>query len=99
MPETNAPSLEYFNELEGKEVSVHIADKPVPAKVVECKRIRGAREGEQRDPFNVTFLIDGDEPYPQASYEFDLPGIGLTAMFIVPIEKADEGILYEAVFT
>lgn len=53
--------------------------------------------GRQRDAFVLTFRANTPEP-AQGVRVFDLPGIGPTEIFLVPVEQADGTMIYEAVF-
>ena len=51
-----------------------------------------------RPPFSLIFLGANPCILPQRLYRFDLAGIGLVDIFLVPIGKSEKGVSYQAVF-
>lgn len=51
-----------------------------------------------RPPFSLIFLGENPCILPQRLYKFDLAGIGLVDIFLVPVGKSDKGVSYQAVF-
>ncbi|MES2337513.1 MAG: hypothetical protein V4537_05390 [Pseudomonadota bacterium] len=53
--------------------------------------------GRTRDSFRLEFVADTPEP-EQGIRHFDIPGHGEAMIFLVPIERRGDRIVYEAVF-
>ena len=58
--------------------------------------VRAHAEGEER-PFSIEFRGPLDPQLPQATYVFERDG-ATHEIFIVPVERDDSGVVYEAVF-
>lgn len=58
--------------------------------------VRHHREGEER-PFSLEFRGPPEPQLPQATYAFARGG-ATHEIFIVPVERDDSGVTYEAVF-
>jgi len=58
--------------------------------------VRPHREDEDR-PFSVEFRGPLEPQLPQATYAFERDGV-TSDIFIVPVERKDSGVVYEAVF-
>lgn len=54
--------------------------------------------GVRKQPFNLIFKCPNLVILPQQSYAFENPGFGKMDIFIVPVARDRDGILYEAVF-
>jgi hypothetical protein len=49
--------------------------------------------------FALTFAGPGSPLLPQATYRLENAGMGALDIFIVPVERTRDGLLYEAIFT
>jgi hypothetical protein len=70
-----------------------------PLTLTEAKPLRATwSKPGTRPPFALMFL--GSNPFilPQRLYKFDLDGIGLVDIFLVPVGKNEQGVSYQAVF-
>lgn len=70
-----------------------------PLTLTEAKPLRATWSMPgARPPFSLIFL--GSNPFilPQRLYKFDLDGIGLVDIFLVPVGKNAKGVSYQAVF-
>ncbi len=76
------------NDVPGQPAYTLVAAEPITAP---------SHPGLQREPFVLTFHADTPEP-AQGIRIFDVPGVGSTEIFLVPI--AHDGVVttYEAVF-
>jgi hypothetical protein len=54
--------------------------------------------GMMREPFSLYFRSASQAVMPQGSYAFAHDGMGELEIFIVPVGREPEGIVYEAVF-
>ena len=54
--------------------------------------------GMVREPFSLYFRSASQEVLPQGTYAFVHDGMGELEIFIAPIGREPEGIVYEAVF-
>ena len=70
-----------------------------PLTLTEAKPLRATwSKPGTRPPFALMFL--GSNPFilPQRLYKFDLDGIGLVDIFLVPVAREGMQTTYEAVF-
>jgi hypothetical protein len=56
------------------------------------------RPSPEVEHFAVRFLGLGEPPFPQGTYHFSHDRIGAFELFIVPVGRQADGIVYEAVF-
>jgi hypothetical protein len=56
------------------------------------------KESPRNESFSILFRGPAGSPLPQGRYEFDHNAIGSFPLFIVPVAKDDQGLVYEAVF-
>ena len=54
--------------------------------------------GMMREPFSLYFRSASQVVLPQRIYPFDHDGMGRLEIFIVPVAREPQGIVYEAVF-
>lgn len=80
--------------------TVSCDDFTVEMVLVETKAwpIRKAPEGVRTDPFALYFKFAGDPFPPQGTYLFANPATGEIPIFVVPVGREKDGILYEAIF-
>jgi Domain of unknown function (DUF6916) len=55
-------------------------------------------EGLRKEPFSLLFKCGKPVVFPQRLYSFQNPGFGKMDIFIVPIARDRDGIVYQAVF-
>lgn len=79
--------------------SLSLGEASVDMTLVDAQRGR-AREvaGLRKEPFNLYFKSQSHVVLPQRIYPFYNLGLGRFDIFIVPIARDKDGILYEAVF-
>ena len=53
----------------------------------------------RREPFSLVFTCAGDTVLPQRIYTLTHERIGTFDLFLVPVNKNEQGVHYEAVFT
>jgi len=75
-------------------------DLSVTMVLVEAKQGRGrnAPAGVRSDPFSLYFKYAGDPYPPQGMYTFTNPALGELAIFVVPVGREQDGVIYEAIF-
>ena len=56
------------------------------------------KESSRNETFSILFRGPAESPLPQGLYEFNHKAIGSFPLFIVPVAKDDQGMVYEAVF-
>jgi len=52
----------------------------------------------RKEPFSLIFKCASPVVLPQARYPFKSPGFGTMDIFIVPVGRDPDGIVYQAVF-
>jgi len=57
-----------------------------------------AFEGIRKEPFSLMFKCASPVVLPQNRYPFQSPGFGKMEIFIVPVGREPDGIVYQAVF-
>lgn len=55
-------------------------------------------EGVRKEPFSLVFKCANPVILPQRTYPFQRPGFGKMDIFIVPVGRERDGIVYQAVF-
>ena len=55
-------------------------------------------EGLRKQPFSLIFKCAKPVIFPQQVYPFERPGFGKMDIFIVPVGRERDGIVYQAVF-
>lgn len=70
---------------------------PLTLKEANPLRATWSRPGS-RPPFSLMFVGKNPCVLPQRLYKFDLSGIGLVDIFLVPVGKDANGVNYQAVF-
>lgn len=90
-------SLEDFNALVGSVVGVAVdaADR-VEVEVLGAERVPG--RPDSRD-FSVLFRGPDEPQLSQGTYVMDLDDLGTQSLFLVPVDRSEDGFVYEAVFT
>lgn len=88
---------------QGFRVELPEAD-PVELELIEASRVgelsaRQARELGKREPFSLLFRGPAEAVLSQATWKLAHPELGELEIFLVPIDRRAEGMIYEAVFT
>lgn len=55
-------------------------------------------EGIRKEPFSLLFKCDNPVIFPQRVYPFQNPSFGRMDIFIVPVGRERDGIVYQAIF-
>jgi len=55
-------------------------------------------EGLRKEPFSLIFKCASPVILPQKMYAFQKPGFGSMDIFIVPVGRENDGVVYQAVF-
>ncbi len=92
-------SYEFFAAHVRECFSLLLGDSSVDMTLVEARR-RPTRvvAGIRADPFTLYFKSESHVLLPQRLYSFKRPGIETVNIFIVPVGREKDGIVYEAVF-
>jgi hypothetical protein len=79
--------------------SLSVGESSVDVTLVEAQR-RPTRvvAGIRAEPFVLYFKCQNPVLLPQKLYPFSNPGMGKLSIFIVPIAREKDGVIYEAVF-
>ena len=64
----------------------------------ELIEVKDAIDLPHQESFSLLFLLPLDFPAQQGNYVFEHPQVGAHEIFVVPIEKASDGIVFQAVF-
>jgi hypothetical protein len=91
------PTVATFEPLVGDRFGVGEGSTAVEL-VLESATAAGEWPGG-RDPFSLVFLGPGEPMLPQAIHVLRHAGLGVLEIFLVPIERGDDGVRYEAIFT
>lgn len=67
----------------------------VDAELMEVSEIR---KRPRQEAFSLLFLALTQTPFEQAAYKVEHPTLGSDILFLVPIERIERGIYYEALF-
>lgn len=65
---------------------------------VELVEVTESKIYPRQESFILFFLMPADFPRFQGIYSFEHDKIGTNDIFVVPIEKEDDGIVFQAVF-
>lgn len=74
------------------------ADGYEPLTLAEVETKPRVRQGVRR-PFALVFRGESDLVLPQRIYRLEHPTAGAFDLFLVPIAKGSDQVLYEAIFT
>ena len=55
-------------------------------------------EGLRKEPFSLIFKCANPVILPQKIYPFERPGFGKMDIFIVPVGRERDGVVYQAIF-
>jgi hypothetical protein len=55
-------------------------------------------EGLRKEPFSLMFKCANPVILPQKMYLFERPGFGKMDIFIVPVGRERDGVVYQAIF-
>lgn len=79
--------------------SLSVGESSVDITLVEAKRQRPRTiAGLRAEPFTLYFKCQSPVLLPQKLYPLSNAGMGKLSMFIVPIAREKDGVIYEAVF-
>ena len=65
---------------------------------LELVEVSEMKESPRNESFSILFRGPAGSPLAQGIYDFDHNAIGSFPLFIVPVAKDDQGMVYEAVF-
>lgn len=93
------PTYETFASQLRETFSLAIGDSCLDVTLVDARR-RPARvvAGIRAEPFTLYFKCGNPVVLPQKLYPFSNPKLGKMDIFIVPIGREKDGVVYEAVF-
>jgi hypothetical protein len=79
--------------------SLSLGESSVDMTLVDAMRGRPRQvAGLRTEPFSLYFKSSSQVVLPQRLYPFSNAGLGNLAIFIVPVARDRDGIVYEAVF-
>lgn len=92
-------SFDFFAQHLRETFSLSLGETSVAMTLVEARRhpvrtIAGIRP----DPFSLFFKSQSHVLLPQQTYAFKIPGAATMNIFIVPIGRERDGVVYEALF-
>ena len=91
-----APDLATFERLAGQKFRLRLdGESSVDIALLEVRRGSSAPSWE---PFSLLFQAPAEAPAEQRIYELEHEATGSFELFLVPVGRADGGLLYEAVF-
>lgn len=64
----------------------------------ELVEVSEAKIYPRQESFSMLFLFPSDFPPFQGQFQFEHPELGTHEIFVVPIENASDGIVFQAVF-
>ncbi len=91
---------EFLNTIKRDDFAAQVKTKFRVNEKVEAELIE-VSEGKnypRQESFSLLFLFPHDFPPVQGNFIFEHPQLGTHEIFIVPIENASDGIVFEAVF-
>jgi hypothetical protein len=93
------PTFETFASQLRETFSLTVGDSSLDITLVDARR-RPARvvAGIRAEPFTLYFKCGNPVVLPQKLYPFTNPKLGKMDIFIVPIGREKDGVVYEAVF-
>lgn len=79
--------------------ALELGDSHIDIALVEATKLKPNRyPGMQREPFRLRFKCAKQTILPQKIYPFSHADMGKLGIFIVPIGRDRDGIVYEAIF-
>lgn len=90
-------SADDFRPLIDESFTIDVEDAE-PLTLTEVETKPGGREAA-REPFALVFRAAGDVMLPQQIYRLEHAATGALEIFLVPISRGEDHVLYEAVFT
>lgn len=91
-------TIETFAGRLGEAFTLVADEQRLPTELVEAT-VHGEATETGRAPFSIVFRGPADPVLPQRIYHFEHAELGDLELFVVPIGRDAEGVLYEAVFT
>lgn len=93
-------SLQNFAAAARQGFDLAMGEASVPLTLVEAKPIAAQPfPGMLREPFSLIFRAASQVVLPQKLYRLTNPAMGALDIFLVPVGRDREGILYQAVFS
>ncbi|MEX2499555.1 MAG: hypothetical protein WD397_11865 [Wenzhouxiangellaceae bacterium] len=71
----------------------------IEARLIEVRQLSDQTGPAGRTPFSLLFACPGDTEPVQSTFRLEHEKTGELEVFLVPVGKEDQGLLYEAVFT
>lgn len=71
---------------------------PEKAFEVELVEVSELKKLVRQEVFSLLFRVPLDLPVYQRMYQMEHAALGTLELFLTPVERTDEGIIYEAVF-
>lgn len=94
---TAAPAYPDFASRVGTDFGWRLPDgQMLPLRLVECRATGPDGSGAS---FVLTFKAGPDAPIEQSTYQLCADGLAPQPIFLVPVQRLPDGVLYEAVFT
>jgi hypothetical protein len=79
--------------------SVGLGESTVEMTLIEATKGKPQQwEGLRKEPFSLIFKCASPVILPQKLYSFENPGFGKMEIFIVPVGRQRDGVVYQAVF-
>ena len=79
--------------------TVEVGQSAVEMTLVQATRGKPREwEGLRKEPFSLIFKCAKPVILPQKMYPFERPGFGKMDIFIVPVGRERDGIVYQAIF-
>jgi hypothetical protein len=75
-----------------------VSDRDLILAGIEEQPLTAISERASLETFSLLFWSRSDVKLPQGTYSLEHPALGEFALFIVPVDRANPGQLYEAVF-
>jgi len=92
-------TIEAFAPRANETFSLDLGDSAVEMTLVNVGRLKPhVYPGMRRDPFRLLFKCAKQTILPQQTYCFRNPAMGTLPIFIVPVGRERDGVVYEAVF-
>lgn len=92
-------SLQNFAAATHQGFDLSMGEASVPLTLVEVKPIPARPfPGMLREPFSLMFRAASPVVFPQRLYRLSNPVMGTLDIFLVPVGRDREGVLYQAVF-
>lgn len=92
-------SLQNFAAAVHQGFDLSMGETSMPLTLVEVKPIPVRPfPGMLREPFSLVFRAASQVVFPQKLYRLTNPGMGALDIFLVPVGRDRDGVLYQAIF-